>query len=89
MWRTSSRDLRISLEKSNADKTQISVRRMFGATSSYSFCLVLPLVDDQKSRGPTHAEQVNVKQCKWVKTFIYKAFCVRRSRVQSVVNARL
>ena len=62
VWRTSSRDLRISLEKSNADKTQISVRRMFGATSSYVVRLVLQLVDDQNLCGPTHAEQVNLKQ---------------------------
>ena len=78
-----------SLEKSSADKTQNSVRRMFGATSSYLFCLVLQLVDDQKLGGPTHAEPVNLKQCKWVKTFIHKAFCVRRSRVQNVVSVHL
>ena len=81
--------MRISLEKSKADKTQNSVRRMFGATSSYSFCLVLQLVDNQNLCGPTHVEQVNLKQCEWVKTFIYKAFRVRRSRVQTVVSVRL
>ena len=42
-------DIRFSLENSAALKTLKSVRRMFDASSSYLFCVVLPLVDEGRS----------------------------------------
>ena len=47
------RDIRFSLENSTALKTPKSVRRMFDASSSYLFSMVLQLVDEAKVDGPT------------------------------------
>jgi hypothetical protein len=48
-----SENLRISLEISMLFKTQNTDRRMFGATSSYLFLVVLQLVDDREIGGPS------------------------------------
>jgi hypothetical protein len=47
------RDIRFYLEISPARKTSKSVRRMFDASSSYSFSVVPQLVDERKTDGPT------------------------------------
>ena len=46
-------DIQFYLENSTALKTLKSVRRMFDASSSYLFSVVLQLVDEAKVVGPT------------------------------------
>lgn len=47
------RDIQFYLEISTARKTLKSVRRMFDASSSYLFSVVLQLVDGAKLVGPS------------------------------------
>ena len=47
------KDIRFLFRNSTAPKILKSVRRMFDASSSYSFSVVLQLVDEEKCVGPS------------------------------------
>jgi hypothetical protein len=67
-------DITFYLEISTALKTLKSVRRMFDASSSYLFSVVLQLVDEEKIVGPNGRCVIGACSVFTLKTFIRKAF---------------